>query len=103
VDSLARVKELVDTRVSDGRELAIESTKAKVASASAQQRVDTLALDLLNAETMLALVLGMSPEDRVKAAAESGRRSRPIFLKGRPSKPRSRTAARSSASNPTSR
>jgi outer membrane protein TolC len=70
VDSLARVKELVDTRVSDGRELAIESTKAKVASASAQQRVDTLALDLLNAETMLALVLGMSPEDRVKAAAE---------------------------------
>jgi outer membrane protein TolC len=70
VDSLARVKELVDTRVSDGRELAIESTKAKVASASAQQRVDTLALDLLNAETMLALVLGMSPEDRVKAAVE---------------------------------
>ena len=70
VDSLARVKELVDTRVGDGRELAIESTKAKVASASAQQRVDTLALDLLNAETMLALVLGMSPEDRVKAAAE---------------------------------
>jgi outer membrane protein TolC len=70
VDSLARVKELVDARVSDGRELAIESTKAKVASASAQQRVDALALDLLNAETMLALVLGMSPEDRVKAAAE---------------------------------
>ncbi|HEV8147231.1 MAG TPA: TolC family protein, partial [Bryobacteraceae bacterium] len=70
VESLARVKELVEARVSDGRELAIESTKAKFASASAQQRVDTLALDLLNAETMLALVLGMSPEDRVKAAAE---------------------------------
>ncbi len=70
VESLARVKELVDARVNDGRELPIESTRAKVASAIAQQRVDTLALDLLNAETMLALVLGMAPEDRVKAAAE---------------------------------
>lgn len=70
VESLTQVKQSVDARVADGRELAIESSKAKVASAKAQLGADTLALDLMNAETTLALVLGMNPEDRVKAAAE---------------------------------
>jgi outer membrane protein TolC len=68
LESLGRVKELVDARIAEGRELSIESTRAKVASAKAKQHVDGLALDLLNAETSLALVLGMGPEDRVKAA-----------------------------------
>ena len=68
--SLLRVRELMDQRVREGRELAVESKKANLAALRANQHVEALSLDLLNAEGSLALALGLGPEDRVRAATE---------------------------------
>lgn len=70
VDNLARVKELVDARVAEGRELPLESKKANLSVLRAQNSVEMLAVNLINAESSLAEVLGMGPDDRVKAAQE---------------------------------
>jgi len=69
-ESLVRVRELTDQRVSEGRELPIESKKANLAVLRANQHVDALSLDLINAQTALAQALGMNPDDRVSAATE---------------------------------
>ncbi len=69
-ESLVRVRELTGQRVSEGRELPIESKKANLAVLRANQHADALSLDLINAETALALALGMNPDDRVRAAVE---------------------------------
>ena len=68
--SLDRVRELVDARVADGRELPIESKKAALASLRVKQLLDTLSLDQMNAETSLAEVLGLGADDRVRPAQE---------------------------------
>jgi outer membrane protein len=68
--SLLRVRELTDQRVAEGRELPIESKKANLAVLRANQHLDTLSLDLLNAESALGLALGLGPDDRVRAAPE---------------------------------
>ncbi len=70
VDSLVRVQGLVDARVAEGRELSIESKKANVKVLQARQRSEVLADNLIDAETTLALVLGLDPGDRVHAAQE---------------------------------
>jgi outer membrane protein TolC len=70
VESLARVRNLVEVRVSEGRELPIETRKAGVTLLRARQSVEQLTMDLINAETALAQVLGLGPDDRVRAAAE---------------------------------
>jgi len=67
--SLLRVRELMEQRVAEGRELPLEAKKANLAVLRANQAVDSLGLNLLNAETSLALMLGMSPDDRVRPAA----------------------------------
>ena len=67
--SLVRVRELMEQRVAEGRELALEAKKANLAVLRANQAVDALGLNLLNAETSLALTLGLSPDDRVRPAA----------------------------------
>jgi len=69
-ESLVRVRELTGQRVSEGRELPIESKRANVAVLRANQHVDALSLDLIDAQTALALALGMNPDDRVSAATE---------------------------------
>jgi len=69
-DNLVRVRELTDARVEEGRSLALESKKANLAVLRARQRSDQLTADLIQAETSLALVLGMAPDDRVRAATE---------------------------------
>ena len=69
-DNLARVLEIIRTRVSDGRELPIESTRADLSVKKAQYTVESLATDLINAESSLALVLGLGPDDRVRAASD---------------------------------
>src|SRR5712691_8506601 len=69
-ESLVRVRELTGQRVSEGRELPIESKKANLAVLRANQHAEALSLDLINAETALALALGMNPDDRVRAAVE---------------------------------
>jgi outer membrane protein len=69
-ENLGRVRELVDARVAEGRELPLESRKANLGVLKAKQNVDALALDLIDAETSLALALGLGPDDRVRAAQE---------------------------------
>jgi len=69
-ENLARVRELTAQRVGEGRELPIETKKANLAVLRAGQLADALAIDALNAETALAQVLGMAPDDRVRAATE---------------------------------
>jgi outer membrane protein len=70
VESLERVQGLVDARVAEGRDLPIESKKANVKILQARQRTQVLTADLINAETTLALTLGLDPGDRVHAAQE---------------------------------
>lgn len=70
VDSLTRVKQLVDARVAEGRELALESKRADLSMRRAKDSADKLAVNLINAETSLAQVLGLGPDDRVRAAQE---------------------------------
>jgi outer membrane protein len=69
-DNLTRVRELMNQRVAEGRALPIESKKANLAVLRANQSVETLSLDLTNAESSLAIALGLGPDDRVRAAPE---------------------------------
>jgi outer membrane protein len=69
-DNLVRVRELMEQRVVEGRELAIESKKANLAVLRANQHVDTLSQDLLTAENSLALALGFGPDDRARVVPE---------------------------------
>jgi outer membrane protein len=68
VENFTQVKDLTESRVREGRELPIVEARAVVALAKAKQRVESLSLDLTNAEMSLALVLGLNPDDRVRAA-----------------------------------
>jgi outer membrane protein TolC len=70
IDYLSHVKELTDARVTEGRELQLESRKANLSVMRAKDRVDRLSVDLINAEMALAEVLGMGPDDRVRTATE---------------------------------
>ena len=69
-ENLARVRELTEQRVNEGRELPLETKKANLAVLKANQRAEALASDLINAETDLAIVLGLPPEDRVNPVQE---------------------------------
>jgi len=70
LDSLKRVRELMEQRVAEGRELAIESKKANLAVLRATQHADGLAADLLTAESSLATALGFGPDDLARPALE---------------------------------
>jgi len=67
--NLARVKELVDARVSEGHEFAIESKKADLSVKRAKRLIEDYTLNLAAAEMTLAQVLGLAPGDRVHAAS----------------------------------
>src|SRR5215467_8093113 len=69
-ENLTRVQQLIDARVQEGRELAHESNKARMDVLRARQRVESLGLDLLNAESSLAVALALRPDDRVQPAEE---------------------------------
>lgn len=68
--NLARVKDLTDTRVQEGREIPHASRQASNEFKHVQQRILNLEDDAANAERALALVLGLNPEDRVHPAGE---------------------------------
>lgn len=70
-ETLAHVQQLVDARLQEGRELAIESSKANVAIKKARHQVNMLGDDVTNAETALALALGFTASDRVRPAEEN--------------------------------
>ncbi len=69
-ENLAHVLDYVQARVAEGRELPLESRKADLAVRKAKNAVESFSLDLLNAEMTLAQVLGLKPDDRVRAAAD---------------------------------
>ncbi len=70
VENLQRVLELVQARVAEKREIPIVASKANLELQKARNAVETLALDSINAETQLAMALGLGPDDRVRPAAE---------------------------------
>jgi outer membrane protein len=70
IENLARVFDLVKVRVEEGRELPIASRRADLALRGARRTADSLTLDQVQAETSLAVVLGLKPDDRVRAAEE---------------------------------
>jgi outer membrane protein TolC len=78
MESLVRVRDLTGVRVSEGRELSIESSRADLKILQAQQRQAELSDAAADAETALAQVLGFSPGDRVHPAQEDERR--PVTL-----------------------
>jgi len=73
LESLNRVRDLTAVRVSEGRDLPIESSKANLKLMQAQQRQIELADTIVDAETSLAQVLGFDPGDRVRPAQEERR------------------------------
>jgi outer membrane protein len=73
LQSLLRVRELTAVRVSEGRELSIESSRADLKILQTQQRRAELADSIADSETSLAQVLGFNPGDRVQPAQEDRR------------------------------
>ena len=73
MESLARVRDLTGVRVSEGRELSIESSRSDLKLLQAQQRQAELSDGIADAETALAQVLGFAPGDRVHPAQEDRR------------------------------
>ena len=73
LQSLTRVRDLTAVRVTEGRELPIESKKADLKVLQGQQRQAELADSIADAETSLAQVLGFDPGDRVQPAQEDRR------------------------------
>lgn len=70
VASFSKVAGAVQARVQEGRELPVEERKANLRISQARQRVEAFEADLAQAEMTLAIVLGMSAEDRVQTVAE---------------------------------
>jgi outer membrane protein TolC len=70
VASLEKVLETVQHRVAEGRELPLAAKQAAVNLARARQVAENLETDRETLETSLAVVLGLSADDRVRAVPE---------------------------------
>jgi outer membrane protein len=70
VESLRIIEQAVVARVTEGRELPIESKRSALNVARGLQRVEQLADDQDAAERELAIVLGFAADDQVRAAFE---------------------------------
>jgi len=68
VDSLAKVAEIIEWRVREGREAPIEAKRAALNLARARHRVVALENASRNAEEALRLVLGLEPGERIQLA-----------------------------------
>jgi len=75
VEGLERVAEATQTRVSEGREIPIESKRAALNLARARQRAQAYAADEEYAESTLAIVLGFPAGDRVVTNDEEMKRA----------------------------
>jgi outer membrane protein TolC len=72
LESYKKVADVILARVEEGKELPVAGRQANVNISHARQRVEALQLDADYAEASLALVLGMTANDRVHpVAAES--------------------------------
>ncbi len=67
---LAKAGDFVRARVEEGRELPLELRKAALSQAQTKRRKERIDADLVHAERTLAILLGFSPADRVRAVAE---------------------------------
>jgi len=76
--SLAQVKQFIDVRVADGRELKNESTRANVNALLAKNAAEEFAYVGANAETALAQLLGFPAGDRVRPAVEERNETLPV-------------------------
>lgn len=68
VEELIKISKAVAARVEEGKELPVENTRANVNILKARQRLSSLIDDQDMAERQLAVALGRSPEDLVRAA-----------------------------------
>jgi outer membrane protein len=70
MESLQKVRETIQARVKEGRELPIEDKKSELAIARARHRLTELESDLEVLEHDLAMVLGLPSGDRVRPSRE---------------------------------
>jgi outer membrane protein len=70
VDSQQKVLDTIHTQVQEGRALPLTEKQAALAVARARQTVENLEDEQAAAETQLAVALGYSADDRVRAANE---------------------------------
>ncbi len=70
IESLTKVRDTIQARVREGRELPIEEKKAELSIARAKHRITELEIDQEALETDLAMVLGMAVGDRVRPVRE---------------------------------
>lgn len=70
VESLQKIAAVLEARVSEGRELPIESKRGALNLARGRQRVEQLMDDQDAMERSLAVVLGFSADDQVRAAED---------------------------------
>ena len=70
VDSQQKVLDTIHTQVQEGRALPLTEKQAALAVARARQSVENIEDEQAAAETQLALALGYSADDRVRAASE---------------------------------
>ena len=70
VESLTKVQQNVHERVVEGQELAIQEKRAQLNIAKAAQRVDSMSVEMENAEQALAVALGFPAEDRVQPSRQ---------------------------------
>jgi outer membrane protein len=70
VESQQKIRQTTEDRVGEGRDLPIDSKRAALSVALARQRLEQLAADQDAAERSLAVVLGFSADDQVRAANE---------------------------------
>jgi outer membrane protein TolC len=70
IEGLTKVRETVQVRVKEGRELPIEEKKAELAIAQARHRLTELTSDQETLEADLAMVLGLPSQDRVRPSRE---------------------------------
>jgi len=70
VESLQKIAVALEARVSEGRELPIESKRSALSLARGRQRVEQLVDDQDATERSLAVVLGFTADDKVRASPE---------------------------------
>ncbi len=68
VDAMGAALDYVKARVAEGRELPIEEKRAQLNLARARYRGQVLEANLRSVQTSLAILLGMGPDDQVRAA-----------------------------------
>jgi outer membrane protein TolC len=69
LESLEKIEQVLEVRVSEGRALPIDSKRAALNVARGRQRVEQLVDDQDATERSLAVVLGFTADDQVRAAA----------------------------------